>query len=157
MKRFTFRLARLERLREAERRQARIALMHSLADARRIEAVAEAARRMLEESWSHERGAEAGEDIASWRALAEWREGRRRVVQQAVVDRRLAAEHVERAAGAHADASRAHRVLEKIREHRRAAWVAEYQSEEMKFLDEAHLQRRLRDERDRCAPVEEDR
>jgi flagellar biosynthesis chaperone FliJ len=152
MRRFAFRLARVERLRSAERREAHAALAVAIAEA--FERQAE--REDLERTYEGSLAAELPDDLASipgaLRGLAEWRDGRRRIALEAARRELAAFEKARDAERAHSAAARAHRVLERLHGRRRQAWLEEASRDEQKFLDEIHL---LRTGRGRSA--EEDR
>ncbi len=142
MKRFRFRLARVERLRAGEKREARAVLATAVFEALDRQAQREA----FEEQYgavcadglpTTETGCEAG----TLRDLVAWREGLRdsaRTAAEAEVAAFGVAEVAERA---YTTASRAHRVLERLHERKRERWTLETLRGERKFLDEIHLLR----------------
>lgn len=152
MKRFRFRLERLERLRSAERRQSRLALAHALADASAGTRLREAAERSAERAGAA--APRAGESVGSesLKAFYLWRERLRRELLEAASREREAWERAAAAEAAYLRASASHRVLERLRERRRERWIEQSVREEQKFLDETHL---IRLARERGAEVEE--
>ena len=145
MKRFVFRLARLEQLREIERREARAALARALGEEERVRAERDAACSRLEEAWGGTFDEEAASDARALRALADWRAGRRAVLVAAdeAFDRATATARA--ALDRHTEAARRHRVLERLHETKRERWLAEERLEEGKFLDEIHQLRLARE------------
>jgi len=141
MRRFAFRLARVERLRSAERREAHAALAVAIAEAFERQAEREALERAYERARAAGLPGDLASDSGALKALLEWREGRRRVALEAA-NRELAAfDRAREAERAHASAARAHRVLEKLHGRRRQSWFEEASRDEQKFLDEIHLLR----------------
>lgn len=148
MKRFAFKLARLERLREIRERQARIELARALARRleaeRRSEDVAEAYRAALEATLP----AAAAEDPRAWRERAEAQAACRSMLKQARGEARRTVESCREVALEHAAAAREHRALQRLHERRRRRWRDETEREEQKFLDEVHLLRVARERDD---------
>jgi hypothetical protein len=141
MKRFVFRLARLERIRELKRREARGVLVGALAHARDCSARREAEQELLEEARLTELAENERSDPAAWRRLADWRVGRARLVRHWQDQEAIAAERARRAAIEHEAALRSHRAMVRLRETRFSRWLAEAELEERKSLDEGHLLR----------------
>jgi hypothetical protein len=148
VRRFVFRLARVERLRSAERREAHAALSVAIAEALDRQREREAMERFYEEAQAATLPPDLASDPSALRALAAWREGRRRVAFEAAERESAAFEKAREAERVHAAASRAHRVLERIRERRRQSWFEEASREEQKYLDETHLLRARRGDSD---------
>ncbi len=140
MRRFQFRLARLEKLRELRRREARIALAQAVAtrDTKR-EALSEA-ENMYRQAIYTELD-EGAHDITLWRELMARRERARESVRYAAEKEQEATLSLAEAEAAYAEASRKHRALERLREKRYARWREEEKQEEQKFLDENYLLR----------------
>ena len=145
MKRFVFRLGRLERLLKIRRDQARAALAATLAESARLTRQRESSENDYRDALSRELPRDRVSDPLALREMAEWRAGMRRLVAHAGRMQEEAAERVRVAADEHAGKAREHRVLEKLRERRRKRWLEESESEERKFLDETHLLRRVAD------------
>lgn len=141
MKRFRFRLARLEKLRAAQRREARAALALAIGALRECENAAHEAAAAREAAERAELGPDQAFDPAAWRALAAWREATRARERTRLADVENALAVVREAEAAHAAASRAHRVLERLHERRLGRWSEEASREDQKFLDEIHLLR----------------
>lgn len=145
MRRFAFRLERLERVRHGERRQAHATLALALhaALARQRE------REALEAEFREAAGAELPPDLVqqAWalRGLVEWREGRRRAAAEAARREVAAFDIAIDAEQVHAEAARAHRVLERLHERKKLQWHEHLAREEQKVLDELHLLLRARE------------
>jgi hypothetical protein len=145
VKRFAFRLARLERLRQAARRQARAALALALAEARQREIERRAREAELHEAETCALEPELAGKPWSLRALALWRAGLRRAVLDAAARETQALALAARAEREHAAASREHRVIERLHERRRQAWSEDARRQEQKLLDESHSLLRARE------------
>jgi flagellar export protein FliJ len=145
MKRFVFRLARLERLREIERREARAELALCLGAEEQARIARQAAHSRLEEAWGAALDGPAASDGRSLRALADWREGLYRALgaSDEALDR--AAGKTREALDRHTEAARRHRVIERLHETKRERWLEEERLEEGKFLDEIHQLRLARE------------
>ncbi len=141
MKRFEFRLARLERLRTLERNAARAALTRALGEVEERRRERDRERRELAEALHTELPEELAADPRAWQQLAEWRQRHRLALIAATERESQASEAVRRAEQAHTEAARAHRVLERLRERKYRRWRQEADAEEQKFLDETHLLR----------------
>jgi len=141
MKRFTFRLAKLERLRDARRRASRVALAEALAEARLRRAERERESEALADARSRPWDA-GGSDASELKRLAAWRDGRVRSVELADAAVADAEAVVETAGRKHTEDAREHRVIEKLHAKRWRQWVGEWEREQQKFLDETHLARR---------------
>ncbi len=152
MRRFRFRLERLERLRSAERRQSHLALARALADAIGQTRLREAAERSAERAEAAVPRAGDELESESLKAFYLWRERLRCELREAGARERDAWERAAAAEAAYVRASASHRVLERLRERSRRRWLERTAREEQKFLDEAHL---LRLARRRGAEVEE--
>lgn len=138
MKRFRFRLRRLERLRDVRRRQARAVVAQALARVREVVRDREQRECTLATSVSLDPPASGPLDPAAIKALAEWREGLRRGVRQAAAVERQERERAREATARLALAARDHRVLERLRERQHALWLCDADVEQQKFLDEVH-------------------
>jgi flagellar export protein FliJ len=149
MKRFAFRLERLKRLRDAARREARAGLAQAIGIARERGCEREDNERSLEQALVTELPADRSVSAEALRQLSDWREGRRLLVRHAAGREAEAREAVDEAAREHAEAARAHRVLERLRERRFRRWLLEAETEERKFLDEVHQLRVVRRRGDR--------
>jgi flagellar export protein FliJ len=141
MRRFVFRLARVERLRAAERREAHAALTVAIAEALDRERERERRERAYEDARIAAIPPDLASDPRQLRAFAEWRDGLRRSALDAARREVAAFETAREAERVHAAASRAHRVLEKLRDRRMQDWYEGASREEQKFLDEIHLLR----------------
>ena len=141
MRRFAFRLERVERLRSTERREAHAALALAIAEALGRQETREALERRYEEALAADVPEELASDPASLKAFAVWREDRRRVALEAARRELEAFDRAREAERAHASAARAHRVLERLHARRRQGWLEEASRAEQKFLDEVHLLR----------------
>ena len=144
MKRFVFRLAKLERLRDVRRREARARLVRALDVARDRESEREDRERAFAEALAAELPPEMASSPADLARLSDWRDGRRRMAAHAARRERVARTAADEAAGAHTEAARNHRVLERLRERRYRRWRAELEIDERKFLDEVHQLRLVR-------------
>ena len=153
MKRFVFRLARLERLREIERRQARARLALALGEEHRARADREAARALLDEAWARPPGDGGEIDARSLQALAAWREGRRSALVAADGRVEETARTAHEALARHTEAARHHRALERLRETRYGRWLDDERLEQSKFLDEIHQLRVARERGGTEAPT----
>lgn len=159
MKRFRFRLARLESLRDVRRREARAALATTIAELRRKTESREAAERALASSEQVFVEPELAESSRALREFAAWRAG----LFEATTDARRAETAAAVAAvdsqSRYAEAARAHRVIERLREQRLVRWRHDAELEDRKFLDETHLLRLVRqrapedEEEMRCEPL----
>lgn len=150
MKRFVFPLARLERLREIRRTQARATLARSVAAARswRERAETEQARLLRPAPLDDDTAEDAPIDGALLKADAAWREGRRALADDARRRESEARAEIRRDQSAYALAARDHRVVERLREKRFDRWRLEAERDERLFLDEIHLMRLLRRRRE---------
>jgi flagellar biosynthesis chaperone FliJ len=141
VRRFVFRLARVERVREAQRREARGVLFTRIAEARE----AEHRRKALEDAYHRaaEPTVEIGraEDARMLKERYLHREGLRGAAVAAATEEMRAFDRAIEADHAHTEASRAHRVIEKLRARRYEAWSESASREEQKFLDEIHVLR----------------
>ena len=148
MKRFVFKLTRLERLREIRERQARIALAEALARRRQAETRSEEARLAYDESLAAELPAAVATEPRAWRERAEAQAVRRAGMRLARREARREEADCEEVVQRHAVAAREHRALQRLHERRQLRWREESEREEQKFLDEVHLLRvaRERDE-----------
>ena len=140
MQRFKFRLARLEKLRELRRREARIALARAVAARNALrERRAEAEGRYQQAVYTEL--SDGPHDISEWRELIGSRERARMQLAAAETAEAEAQPELDQAEAAYAEASRKHRALERLREKRHARWREEEKQEEQKFLDENFLLR----------------
>jgi flagellar export protein FliJ len=142
MRRFSFRLHRLERLREMEKREAglQLAAAHAVVDERRGRR--EAAERMLrqsEELWS-----EVGSGDSSPREAAAFLEDSRKATAVTGTQEREAQHAAENRERICIERCREHRVLEKLRERKWRSWLNEAAREEQTMLDELHLLQTVR-------------
>lgn len=144
MRRFRFRLERLERLRSAERRQSRLALARALADAIGHTRLREAAERSAERVEAAALRAGDALDSESLKAFCLWSERLRRELREARARERDAWERAAAAEAAYVRASASHRVLDRLRERSRRRWLEQTARAEQKFLDETHLLRLAR-------------
>jgi flagellar export protein FliJ len=145
MKRFAFRLQRLEKLRQGERRQARSALAAALASADNARRRREALALALRDAEAYRLSGKSATDPRALRELANWREALRSALVKAGEDEIAAVEEVRAAERRYTEASRAHRVLEKMHKRKRTRWYEAFTREEQKFLDEIHLLRLARE------------
>ncbi len=148
MRKFAFRLERVERLRSAERREAHAALAIAIAEAFERQSEREGLERVYENAVAAGVPEELASDPASLRAFAAWREDRRRMALEAARRELAAFDLAREAERAHASAARAHRVLERLHARRRQSWFEEATRAEQKFLDEVHLLRTGRGQAD---------
>jgi len=148
MRKFAFRLERVERLRSAERRSAHASLAIAIAEAFERQSEREALEREYENAVAADLPEELASDPAALRAFAAWRDGRRRVALEAARRELAAFDRARETERAHAAAARAHRVLERLHARRRQGWFEEASREEQKFLDEVHLLRTGRGQAD---------
>ena len=145
MKRFVFRLARLERVREVRRREARAGLAVAMAllhDRQRERAQEQAA---LAEAWQERIDAGSTVNASELKALARWRQARGAAVAEAERQEAAAQQSLADAVRRHELAAREHRVIERLRERRRLRWRNEAELEEQKFLDEVAILRAVRE------------
>ncbi len=149
MRRFAFQLARLERVREVRRTEARAALATAMAEMRVQRRNREAGQQALEQAMAVVLAGDLASDPAGLRQLAAWREGRVRCARNAAERETKTASGLREALRAHTEASRRHRVLQRLREQRYRHWLREADMEERKFLDESPLQRLVRRRRRR--------
>ena len=148
MRRFAFRLDRLERLRATRRKEAHAALATALAEALDREREREALEASHDEAQRAALPGEIAEDAGAIRGLYAWRESRRSLAFDAACREVRAFEDALRAEALHSDAARDHRVLERLRHRRREEWLAHEEREEQKFLDEVHILRVAREQRE---------
>jgi hypothetical protein len=148
VRRFVFRLERLESLREMWRMQARADLAVALGEARERERERERLESAYDEAESAVLPEDMAEDPRSLKDLLAWREGRRRSACAAGRLALLAWEGARAAEGVHAEAARDHRVMEKLHERRHREWLESAEREEQKFLDEVHILRVAREQRE---------
>ncbi len=141
MKRFTFRLARLEKLRSRRKKEARSVLAVAINKVRDAENIQLACRREYEDSFEAELPDSMAEDPRAIEMMVAWRDGLKR--KQAVAGRQLqeAESIVSEKQKFYTEAARANRVLEILRERQYKRWQEETNREEQKFLDEVHLLR----------------
>lgn len=144
MKRFRFRLKRLERLRDVRRLQARAVVAQALARVREVVRDREQRECALATSVSSDLPTSGPLDLAGIKALAEWREGLRRGVRHAAAVERQERERAREATARLALAARDHRVLERLRQRQHARWLRDADLEQQKFLDEVHRTTRPR-------------
>jgi hypothetical protein len=145
MKRFVFRLDRLERVRLVGRRQARAALAVAIGEALARQHERETLESRLRQAATAALPADLQDQAWAIRSQALWREGLRAEAADAA-GREVAAFDAARAAeAAHATAAREHRVLDRLHGRRKLEWLEELTREEQKSLDELHLLRRGRE------------
>ncbi len=145
MKKFSFPLSRLQRVRELKRRQARAELADAIAEMRTKQHQRDEAHRLWEEGTAAELPEEMTGDPRAAKQLAVWREYRHTCLTEAEADREIAETEVQAKLASHATAARDHRVIERLREKRYRRWVLDAELEERRFLDETHLQRLVRE------------
>jgi flagellar biosynthesis chaperone FliJ len=141
VKRFTFRPARLERLRDLERRASRAALARAIGASRLAAASRDRELTALAEARSRPWALEAV-DAAELKHLAAFGHDVARSVERAERAVVEAEEAMAAAARRHAEDSRAHRALEKLRARRWRRWLEAWEREQQKLLDETYLARR---------------
>jgi flagellar export protein FliJ len=144
MKRFQFRLSRLEKLRDSQRREARSKLMAVFARAQERMEKREALEQAVRDADQVHLPKEVASSPQAHRELAAWREALRRALADAARKEIEAIRAVQEAEDVYTEASRSHRVLEKLRKRKRQRWIEEMLREEQKFLDETHLLRLAR-------------
>lgn len=142
MKRFAFRLERIQRIRFLARREAEHALAQALAQARSIRADADllaqradaAARELMERV---DRGdcidgsliRQNGSEVHALRAAVSRRRGTlAQAMEQVAICERVYAER-----------NRGYKVLEKLHDKRKREWTIDVEREEQRILDELHL------------------
>jgi flagellar export protein FliJ len=143
MKRFRFRLERLERLRRTARSEARAELSAELARLSERRARRESAERSLvlaERGW-HELLGPARAAAPRLREAAEALESARRALAGATSEERAARATVETAEERYAERRRDHRVLLRLRERRWLRFAQQTRRDEQKRLDELHVGR----------------
>lgn len=141
MKRFHFRLERLERLRRREQRDAAVQLAEATAaveDCRRRREMLERAENEIHEMWREE-SRKNSPRAGLLREIAEQLEATRRSIEAAGEREKRALELLVSRREAYLERSRAYRVLEKLREKRWRRWLEQVQREEQRQLDELHL------------------
>jgi hypothetical protein len=141
VKRFVFRPAKLERVRDLARRASRAELARALAEGSRSRSEHEREALVLAEARSRA-WAPVPVDASELKRLASWCEERAGSVARAEAAVRAADVATEAAARRHTEDARAHRVLERLREKRWGQWIDEWEREQQKLLDETHLARR---------------
>ena len=141
MKRFVFRLARVERLRASEKREARAGLVLAVAEALDRQRDREALEESLVEAAGALLPATLPSEPAALRAIAARREGLRAAAHAAALVEVDAFDRALEAEREFARASRAHRVLERLHERKRQRHDDEAAHEAQRFLDEIHLLR----------------
>lgn len=144
MKRFEFRLERLERVRDVRRGQARQQLATALGALRGAQRRREDEARAAKDAAHHALPEALAADPRLLQQLESWREYRRNCLLEAARLEGVATQQVGVAAHRHTEAERALRVIERLRERRHAAWTEELQREEQGFFDEAALWRASR-------------
>jgi len=147
VKRFAFRLDRLERLRAMRRKEAHAALATALGEALDREREREGLEAAHDEARQATLPASIAEDPGAIRGLYQWRESCRALAYEAACREVLAFEEALRAEAVHSDAARDHRVIEKLHERRREEWLLREEREEQKFLDEVPILRVAREPR----------
>jgi hypothetical protein len=148
VKRFAFRLARLERLRATARKEAHASLAKALGEALEREREREGLEARHDEARRTDLPDDVAEDPGALRALHAWRESCRALAFDAACREVRAFDEALRAEAVHADAARDHRVLERLRHRRHAAWLEDAEREQQKFLDEVHILRVTREQRE---------
>lgn len=144
MKRFVFKLERLERLRDVQRREARSRLADAMTELDSRRATREEHEAQLQAAVAAT-PSEPGEHVArELKQILAWQADRAERVGLAEADESIARDRVEEALAQHAEAAREHKVLGRLRQKRRVQWQQEADTEERKFLDEVHLQRLAR-------------
>ncbi|MCP3979369.1 MAG: hypothetical protein GY716_08575 [bacterium] len=141
MKRFRFRLERLERLRYVQRREAETRLAEALAGLADCDALIETRRRELGRaaaSWS-ELPRRAPVDANALQLAADELDASRTAIDRAHAKRRIALERLRTIEVEHETRSREHRVLERLRARSFERWRLSGAREEQKLLDELHL------------------
>jgi flagellar export protein FliJ len=141
VKRFVFRLERLERVRKVRRAQARAKLSDALAELRGHRARTQAQRQALDESLRVELPQPLAAEPWALKQLAEWQVHHRRLVERLEREEAEAGRLAREALGRYAEAGREHRVLERLRERRHRQWLEQAEGQDRKFLDEMHLLR----------------
>ena len=141
MRRFVFRLARVERVRETQRREARGVLFARIAEARAAERRREALERACDEVADPTAAIGSAEDAGVIKARFLHLAGLRGAAFVAAAEEVRAFDRAIEADHAHTEASRAHRVLEKLRARRQQSWLESASRDEQKFLDEIHVLR----------------
>lgn len=144
MKRFKFRLAKLEKLRKRTKRDTRIALAEAIAEAYDRTRQREAFESRLADSNRQALPATQVSDPKILRQLAAWRDGLHTIAVHAAGLEREANAFASEKTKEYSAASRAHRVLELLKEKRYRRWLEDSEIEERKFLDEIHLLRLAR-------------
>ncbi len=139
MKRFTFRLARLEKLRRREKQEARSGLALAIGEVRRAEDFVDDCRNEYEKSFQAVLPKELAENPRAMEMLAAWRAGLKRKLETAVRRLQEAEAEAQEKEKIYTETARANRVLEILRERQYRRWRQETDREEQKFLDEVHL------------------
>jgi hypothetical protein len=152
MRRFRFRLEKVERWRWAARKEARVALARALAEAAARASAREAAERELARADEHSPLGDPSPLPSVLKEFYSWRERLREDLLVARAREKEARERAAEAEAAHEAARAAHRLLEKLRLKRWSRWLEQARRDEQKFLDEVHL---LRAARERGAATEE--
>ena len=138
MKRFRFRLSRLEALRAGDKRRARAALAAAMADLHDRESDRAALEEELAEALASGPEPERAADPRVMEAFDAWRQGLHLRAGHAREEERAARGKVADATTGYREASRAHRVLELLRERRFRRWLDQARYEEQKLLEEMH-------------------
>ena len=138
---FTFRLERVRALRERAEDQAKEDLAASMSVRLRGESMLRSAQAELEQAratrrFSTERGAASGADLAAAQAYVEHAERRK---ESAALDLDRQEAEVDSRRDALEQASREHKVLEKLKERRRAEHAVKAARAESALLDELAL------------------
>jgi flagellar export protein FliJ len=137
MRRFRFRLQRLEQLRDMEKREAALQLAVARTGAEEMRAHREEAERTLQESEKIWNGIGSGE--SSPREAAAFVDRSRRVTALAAQRERTAELAAEKKEEICVERARAHRILERLRERKWRFWLKDAEREEQAMLDELHL------------------
>ena len=141
MKRFRFRLARVERLRAGEKREARAVLATAVFEALDCQGQREALEAQYGAVFADGLPTGTGCEAGTLKGLVAWREGLHDSARTAAEAEVAAFAVAATAEQAYSNAFREHRVLERLHERKRERWAEETLRGEQKFLDEIHLLR----------------